>query len=517
MSRETSELLELFGALLNGTLTPDGQARLDRLLREQARARMLYRRYLNLHAALHFCSQPRPRWDLPPSDVPEGQGDPVRAEACRPGPPRRRGAKSRMRRWLALAAGVLVLVGVSWLGNGSRERLAPLAGPGPVVGILSAAHGPVRVQQTRGERRAEVGMELHAADTMIVPADASAVVALEGRIRADLGPETTLAFSGEAAGEGRALYLHSGFLAVEAGPQPPGQPLHVFTPNARAEVLGTRFTLAAAPRQTRLRVAEGAVTLRPGPDGPAVTVPAGFGSGVADGVAMPLRPSQSGEVLIVESLERSPPSEQWGRFNREMASRLVSAHVQRLALAVAIKDHRELRAADLERRPLVIVSVAKRNVGFEDSLRRIGLAKAVAPVMCLEPIAFPVLGMTGSGRGADWEWGTPPARVRFPLPGHPLSGRRTGPITLPASIAWGRPAGEALRIAVLDDRPERAVLFAYDAGKQMVGAKAPARRVGLLLDPTVIVANPDVESWSLFEDAVNWCVEPTAGQPAPGW
>jgi hypothetical protein len=312
--------------------------------------------------------------------------------------------------------------------------------------------------------------------------------------------------------EGRSLYLKSGFLAVEAGPQPPGRPLWVLTPDARAEVLGTKFTLAAAARRTRLRVAEGAVALRPELAGPSVVVPAGFGSGIANGVAMPLRPSQSGEVLLIESLEKSKVPGQWIRFNREMAGRLLGERVRRLALKVAIKDHREVQAADLTGRPLVIVSVAEENVGFEESLRRIGLAETPVPVVCLEPIAFPVLAMTGPMHGLDFEWGKrPPGLVRFPRPGHPLSGQRAGLVELPVSLGWGRPRGEALRIATFDSHPDLAVLFAYDVGKQMIGRKAPARRVGLLLDPQ-IVQKPDVESWNMFEDVVNWCVEPAAGQ-----
>ena len=164
---------------------------------------------------------------------------------------------------------------------------------------------------------------------------------------------------------------------------------------------------------------------------------------------------------------------------------------------------------------MVIVSVAAENVGFEDHLGRIGLAEADVPVICLEPIAFPVLGLTGPQRGRDFEWGNLLTPVRFLLPGHPLSGHRADLAQLPVSFSWARPVGEALRIATLVDHPDRAALFAYDAGKQMLEGKAPARRVGLLLDPQ-IVERPDAGSWSLFEAAVNWCVEPIVGQHSAG-
>jgi ferric-dicitrate binding protein FerR (iron transport regulator) len=497
MNRENdgNELLDLFGALLNGTITAEQQACLDELLLANRAARALYRRYVNLHAALRLCHTVPPTLNLAASQLEQAAAFPVRHEKNR--------RSRRVLFWASVAAILCVLAGL-W-GFGIIGRWTAADDRGPAVGTISSMHGRVVLHRAEEEREAEPGMALFAQDKIAVPADASAVLSLAGPTRAELGPETTLAFSGS---EERSLYLKKGFLAVEAG-----QSLRVFTPDARAEVLKTKFILAAAPGQTRLRVAEGSVTLRPTPAGQDVVVPAGFGSGVADGVAMPLSPSRSGEVLLVEALEKSWNPDQWVHFNREMASRLLGEHVRQLALKVAIKKHSDLQASDLEGRPLVIVSVAEEGVGFEDNLRRIGLAEANVPVICLEPIAFPVLGMTGPLRGVDFEWGKEPALVRFPLPGHPLSGQRTGLTKLPVSLGWGRPMGDVLRIATLDKRPDRAVLFAYDTGKQMIGWKAPARRVGLSLDPQ-IVNKPDVESWSLFEAVVNWCIEPTADRSA---
>jgi ferric-dicitrate binding protein FerR (iron transport regulator) len=493
-----SELRELLGALLNGTLTPLEQARLDRHLSADEGARRYYRRYINLHAALRFHCTALLAPELPPVQGSSRQEGGTPAKDRWP-------QGSRARSLLALAAGVLFLLGLSWLCGTLSHLAAPEAQQGPVIGTLSSLHGSVRVQGARGARLAKVGMKLHAADTLAVSVDASAVLALQGAIQAELGPETTLMFSGARA---KALYLQSGFLAVEAGRQPPGQPLRIVTPDAQAEVLGTKFNVAASSRQTRLRVAEGTVKMWSESADSSVVVPAGFGSGIADGVALPVRPSPLGEVLLIESLDKSRDSGQWAHFNREMASRLLSAHVRRLALQVVIKSHHQVQASDLKGRPLVIVSVSEEKVGFEDNLRRIGLAEARVPVMCLETIALPVLQMTGPKRGLDFEWSMPPKSVRFPRPDHPLSAGQAGMVRLPVTFGWGRPAAEALRIAILDDHPDRAVLFAYDTGEKMMGRKAPARRLGLFLEPT-FVDQLDTASWNLFEAAVNWCLEPT--------
>jgi ferric-dicitrate binding protein FerR (iron transport regulator) len=60
-------------------------------------------------------------------------------------------------------------------------------------------------------------------------------------------------------GQGRHFLLESGDLELDVTPQPPGHPLIVITPLARATIVGTVLRVQAAPEQTRLDVSEGAV------------------------------------------------------------------------------------------------------------------------------------------------------------------------------------------------------------------------------------------------------------------
>lgn len=147
------------------------------------------------------------------------------------------------------------------------------------------------------------------------------------------------------------------------------------------------------------------------------------------------------------------------------------------------------------------MSVFPEGVG-EPALQRIGLSQAQVPVICLEPAGYPVLGLAdGPPREAyGFASGTAPVS---------LAARNEHPILqkLKASPAdWfrkiegrGRPGAAASVLAKIQDQPGHAVWFVYEAGDPMAlgGSRAPARRVGLFLDPHRMT---DHESpiWDMF-------------------
>jgi ferric-dicitrate binding protein FerR (iron transport regulator) len=418
------------------------------------------------------------------------------------------GRAARRRRQAAALAAVALLAAGGWFAWSALRPAA--AAPGPVVARLEAAPAGVVVRRDGVEVAARPGMELHARDTVAVSSDGSALIEFADDSRAELGPETTLALNDPGGG---GFYLAEGFLAVEAAPHPAKRPLQIWTPEARADVLGTKFTLAAVGRQTNLRVAEGSVRLVRSRDGTSVDVRGGFHAKVNGAGGLAPAPGLSGTVLLVVAPQRAWP--EWKRFNELLRERLVGSRLRRLGFRVEVRDHQDLRREDLAGRPLVILSVAEFNVGLEESLRRAGLRDAAVPVMCLEPLAFPCLGMTGPRQGRDFEWEKGPARVTFPNPGHPLSGGLAGErgdlFGRVGCLGWARPAGDAAVIAAVAADPSRVTAFGYEAGARMASGKAPARRVGLFLDPAQVDEGADA-AWALFEAAVDWCAEPPAGR-----
>jgi hypothetical protein len=190
----------------------------------------------------------------------------------------------------------------------------------------------------------------------------------------------------------------------------------------------------------------------------------------------------------------------------------VGQRLRRLGFRVDVRAYQEVDPADLADRALVIVSLFDYRTGAEQALERIDLAHQAVPVICMEPAAFPVLGLTGPKLEQDFGFqGKEAVQVTFPLPDHPLSaGLRGEQVELfPAArdnacMGWGRPRTTARTIAHLTDHPCRAVLFAYDSDAPMVGLSAPDRRIGLFLDPQR--AAESSIAWALFEAAVEWSV-----------
>jgi len=408
-------------------------------------------------------------------------------------------------RWAAAA--VFLAVTLSLVGLGLRELKAKA-----VVATVVAADSWVVVQRDGVDRPVVAGMSLHEGDVVAAPMDSTAILDLRDASRAELGPESALAF--HEAGSRNALELRRGFLAVDAAHRPAGHPLAVVTPEARAEVLGTRFSMGASADETHLRVSEGLVHFVRIGDGASVDVTSGHRAEVSNDVRQGMRthPSLPGAALVITSKERAPAT--FKRFDRLVADRFLGSRLRHLGFRVENKNHLDVTAADLVGRPLVIVSFCQEGVGFEQSLERIGLKTADVPVLCLEPIIYPILGLTGNRRGVDYDCVEAHPSVRFQNPTHPLSGGLSGTRTdlfgkASNIIGWARPSPAAVAIATIEGDASQATLFAYEPGTDMVGAVAPRRRVGLFLDPTQTDARLDAV-WGLLEAAVEWCVEPTA-------
>jgi hypothetical protein len=78
----------------------------------------------------------------------------------------------------------------------------------------------------------------------------------------------------------------------------------------------------------------------------------------------------------------------------------------------------------------------------------------------------------------------------------------------PGEMAFGVPNQNAIKVASLSDRSNPALwaIFAYDAGAQMVGLTAPARRAGFFPSETSPTAMNST-GWLLFDAAITWLMK----------
>lgn len=155
-------------------------------------------------------------------------------------------------------------------------------------------------------------------------------------------------------------------------------------------------------------------------------------------------------------------------------------------------------AERLQGHDVVLVTPSTRARALGRTLRR-----AAVGVVTWQAALLPRLGMTGPRRSGR----TPPvSSLTIHRPGHALAAGQQGTVRVtrqPLPMTWGAAPLRAQRIAMASAGPARTVLFGYEAHDSMVGARAPARRVGLF--PSARMPSYlNRRGWRLFEAAVRW-------------
>lgn len=110
----------------------------------------------------------------------------------------------------------------------------------------------------------------------------------------------------------------------------------------------------------------------------------------------------------------------------------------------------------------------------------VAYSEVAVPVMVLETGLFDKMGMTAA-RAYGQERNV--VQLNIIDGAHALAGGfAVGPQTIfskPASMNWGKPSEQAIKIAAVNGAPEKVTIFAYEKGSTMVdGFVAPGKRIG---------------------------------------
>jgi hypothetical protein len=383
----------------------------------------------------------------------------------------------------------------------ATDRAAPVA-------RLDKLESQVLVERAGAKKQAVVGMDLLADDSLDVPGGGSAELTFVGQARAKLGPRTTFVL-----GSGREGILREGFVQIDARWQQMVEPLAIQTPDAQTRIHEASFAVGANSKRTQIRVAEGRVFASRRNDGLEVEIPKGFCSTIARAVDPDPRPSGNGTALFVVSSRVLYAHEDWERFDQMLAERIMGDRLWRSAMPVRVRTYDELTANDFVDCSLVVLSVFPFQAGIEEKLIELKVPELSIPVVCLEPAAYPVLGLTGPKRERDFGFARGPLVADVADPSHPLSAGFVGSALKLFALqkspyAWGKPTEAARKILQIHKYSDRWLLFAYDRGDTMVKGVAPARRVGLFMDP--IGADYESPTFDLIDAAIDWCLESVA-------
>lgn len=113
-----------------------------------------------------------------------------------------------------------------------------------------------------------------------------------------------------------------------------------------------------------------------------------------------------------------------------------------------------------------------------------------------------------TGTSVNYHYGTSNyvSKLRVSDSSHPIASGATGDYTFfncGKTVNWGNPGSGASKVATVPGYNSCALIFTYDAGDQMVGMTAPARRCGFFLD-TDNADNLTSTGWLIFDRTVQW-------------
>lgn len=135
------------------------------------------------------------------------------------------------------------------------------------------------------------------------------------------------------------------------------------------------------------------------------------------------------------------------------------------------------------------------------------LTAVAIPVLALQPALFDDLKMTGATANTDFGEALNQTDVDIIKADHPLAAglpvAKMTVVTAPAKLAWGKPGTNAVKIARVPGKTDQWTIFGYESGAAMVGANAPARRVGWFAQLATFSAL-NATGLRLFDAAVLW-------------
>jgi hypothetical protein len=182
----------------------------------------------------------------------------------------------------------------------------------------------------------------------------------------------------------------------------------------------------------------------------------------------------------------------------------IKKHLEDRGFDVVVKKDKLVKAEDASGKSLVLLSESARSKDVNTKFRDVDV-----PVICSEPWLFHDLGMTGQNKKVDFGRKSRQKKMTIVNSDHPLAASLSDEIQVSTKsfyMGWGVPGENAIPVAALNQDPEKYTIFAYEAGAQMPGNVAPAKRVGLFLfRGTAKSFTPD--AWSLFNAVVDWSVD----------
>ena len=185
------------------------------------------------------------------------------------------------------------------------------------------------------------------------------------------------------------------------------------------------------------------------------------------------------------------------------ADAAAKARMEALGFTVIIADDDVVQTTNGTDKGLIVISasISANKVGakFRD---------IAVPVVSWEAWGFDDMKMTGSGHGINYGKQSAQNELTIVDDTHPIASGLTATVTIltaAKAINWSRPNNAAM-IASLSADLSKSMIFAYEVGDDMVGLKAPAKRVGMFMRSSTMNYFNN-QAWQLFDAAILWAAD----------
>ncbi|MFN4255274.1 MAG: hypothetical protein ACK4Q5_09735 [Saprospiraceae bacterium] len=173
-----------------------------------------------------------------------------------------------------------------------------------------------------------------------------------------------------------------------------------------------------------------------------------------------------------------------------------------LGLTVTVKSDYSVKTSDATDKGIVVISPSVNSGDVNTKFRNV-----TVPVLVSEQFLFDDMKMTGTTSNTDF--GTKcESKLSIVTTSHPIAGSLTGTVTIAgcsSELGWGKPGAAATIVANIANNTGKSAIFAYEAGANMVGLTAPARRVGFYFrDGSCCSVTSN--AWKLFDNSVKWAM-----------
>jgi len=193
-----------------------------------------------------------------------------------------------------------------------------------------------------------------------------------------------------------------------------------------------------------------------------------------------------------------------GSGSLSASDQAIKKRLERRGFDVVLRRDSTVKPYDVQGMALAVISETSESKIVGQTLRA-----STTAVLNLEPALQDELGMAGH----QWnvEQGVKFDETNLDLVGtHPIAAGFSDAVAVtnaPSKFNWGVPAATAVVSAWLSGTTNKATIYSYDKGVNMVGLVAPAKRINWFAARGA-AENLTAAGWQLFDAAVDWSVSP---------